>query len=129
MKTLFGIAVGAAVALALTGGPALAQIAAPSLDIGGSTRKLTSEEIEKEKAVDEAYRGAIRKIPEKQTVVDPWGSVRQAPSSTTAAKPQAPKQQAPKRQTAKPQTAKPQAAKPAPASPLSTSSAASAPGR
>ena len=52
------------------GGPALAQISAPSLDMGGSTKKLTSEEIEKQKAVDEAYRGAIQKIPEKQTVID-----------------------------------------------------------
>lgn len=128
MKTLFGIAVGAAVALALTGGPAVAQISAPSLDMGGTTRKLTSEEIEKQKAVDEAYRGAIQKIPEKQTVIDPWGSVRQAPSSTAPAKPPAPKQAA-KPQAAKPQAAKPQAAKPAPASPLSASSAASAPGR
>ncbi|RAI42223.1 hypothetical protein [Rhodoplanes roseus] len=135
MKRLFTLSVGAAVALTLAGAPALAQIATPSLDIGGSTKKLTSEEVERQKAIDEAYRRTVKEIPDKPTTVDPWGTVRQAPSSGTAAKPQAPRQAAKpdavkpgavkpdavKPDAVKPAAPKPTAAKPVPATPVASS--------
>ncbi|MBK5962041.1 hypothetical protein CCR97_28160 [Rhodoplanes elegans] len=130
MKTKTTIAVGVTAVMSLAGllasAPALAQIAAPSLDIGGKTRTLTSEEIEKQKAIDEAYSRTVKQMPaSKPVVVDPWGNVRDAPSSATtpAQKP------APKAAAAKPQAAKPPAAKPAPAQPVGSSAAAGQPAR
>ncbi|MFL9828225.1 hypothetical protein [Rhodoplanes sp. SY1] len=132
MKTKTTMAVGATAVLALTGflagGPALAQIAAPSLDIGGKTRTLTSEEIEKQKAIDEAYSRTVKQMPaSKPVAVDPWGNVRDAPSSATTQKP-APKAAA-KPTAAKPTATKPQAAKPAPAQPVGSAAAAGQPAR
>jgi hypothetical protein len=45
-----------------------------------SERQLTPEEKEKQKALDEAYRSAIGKIPDKQKSADPWGNIRPAES-------------------------------------------------
>jgi hypothetical protein len=41
-------------------------------------RPLTSDEIEKQKAIDEAYKASINKIPDQQKSTDPWGNVRGA---------------------------------------------------
>jgi hypothetical protein len=60
---------------------ASAQLPMPSISLGGDQRKLTPEELEKQKAIDNAYRDANRKIPEKNKPADPWGDVRPAPSS------------------------------------------------
>lgn len=125
MTTKTTTAVGATLALALTcllaGAPALAQMAAPSLDIGGKTKTLTSEELEKQKAIDEAYSRTVKQMPQSKPVtVDPWGNVRDAPSSATSSAPKS----APKAAAAKPQAVKPQAAKPAPAQPMGSSAAA-----
>ncbi len=46
-----------------------------------ATRPLTPEEQEKRKAVDDAYKSAIQKIPNQQKPADPWGNIR----STTPA--------------------------------------------
>ena len=43
-----------------------------------SERQLTPEEKEKQKALDDAYRSAIGKIPDKQKPADPWGNIRPA---------------------------------------------------
>jgi hypothetical protein len=60
---------------------AFAQLPMPSISLGDDTRKLTPEELEKQKAIDNAYRSANQKIPEKKSAADPWGDVRPAPST------------------------------------------------
>lgn len=86
-KMCFGATVVLAVVLAEMTGPSLAQ--APTLSLptaGGPDKQLTSEELEKRKAVDEAYQGAIKKIPNQQPKAsDPWATVRPQPSSSSAA--------------------------------------------
>ena len=47
-------------------------------------KALTKEDIEKQKATDEAYRAAMKKIPDKASSGDPWGNIR--PAAPTAAK-------------------------------------------
>ena len=70
--------------LALATGPAAAQMAMSPFK--GQEKKLTPEEIEKQKATDNAYHAAMAKIPEKKTTVDPWGNIRSAPSTATSQK-------------------------------------------
>ena len=43
----------------------------------------TPEEVERQKAVDEAYKAASKKIPDKK-VNDPWATVRPAPNSAAS---------------------------------------------
>jgi hypothetical protein len=83
-----------AVVLGLLAGPVHAQ----AVNLLGGDRRLTSEEIEKNKAIDEAYRSSIRKIPDQKPNSDPWGNVRASgtsqattPAKTTPAKPTAQK--------------------------------------
>jgi hypothetical protein len=47
-------------------------------------KQLSPEQIEKQKATDEAYRAAMKKIPDKTSSGDPWGNIR--PGTPTAAK-------------------------------------------
>jgi hypothetical protein len=42
-------------------------------------RPLTQEEIDKQKALDDAYKSATAKVPEKR-VDDPWATVRPPPN-------------------------------------------------
>jgi hypothetical protein len=64
-------------------GTALAQFA-PSIPLGGQDKPpLTPEQLERQKAIDNAYRAATKKIPDKKPVTDPWGDLR---SSNTSAK-------------------------------------------
>jgi hypothetical protein len=68
--------------LALVTGTAAAQ---DSVGIPLNARKtMTKEEIEKQKASDEAYKAAMKKIPDKASSTDPWGNIR--PGAPTAAK-------------------------------------------
>ena len=70
---------------ALTG-VAFAQMPMPSLHIGADNKPPpTPEEIEKQKALDDAYKSATKKVPDKR-VDDPWATVRPAPTSPTASK-------------------------------------------
>lgn len=90
MKTLTKTWFGAAVVLTAMTGAALAQMPTMSLPgTDGPDKKLTSEELERRKAVDEAYEGAIKKIPNQQPKAsDPWATVRpQSSSSSSASKP------------------------------------------
>jgi hypothetical protein len=73
----------AAVALVTTG--ARAQMPMPGLTLHDDPQKRTPEEKEHDKAIDDAYRAASKKIPDKQ-VTDPWGSVRQPQTSAPSAK-------------------------------------------
>ena len=63
--------------IALLTGTAAAQI--PMSFPTDSKRTMTPDEIEKQKAVDKAYKSAVDKIPEKKPVADPWGTVRPSP--------------------------------------------------
>jgi hypothetical protein len=72
--------------LALLGGPAAALLSGPAAaqvamsPFKKQEKKLTPEEIEKQKQTESAYHAAMDKIPEKKTTVDPWGNIRTAPS-------------------------------------------------
>ncbi len=52
----------------------------PSLSLGKDKPPPTPEEIERQKALDNAYNAANKKIPDKQGAADPWGNVRANPA-------------------------------------------------
>jgi hypothetical protein len=56
----------------------------PSISLGKDKPPPTPEEIERQKAIDNAYNAANKKIPEKKEAADPWGNVR--PNSAPQAK-------------------------------------------
>ena len=56
----------------------------PGLNLTPGDRQLTPEELEKRKAVEDAYKSAIGKIPDKKKSVDPWENIR--PTSSTSSK-------------------------------------------
>ena len=64
---------------------AFAQQLMPGLSLHPDKPPLTPEEQEKRKAVDDAYKAAIKKLPDKkQTADDPWGNIRS--TTTTSSK-------------------------------------------
>lgn len=65
----------AAIVMALTA-DALAQLTMPGIDLSADRPQLTKEEQEKRKAVDDAYKSTINKLPDKRRPVDPWGDIR-----------------------------------------------------
>jgi hypothetical protein len=71
------------IAMSLTTNAALAQISMPALRLDND-RPLTKEEQEKRKEVDDAYKSAINKLPDKKKPpADPWGDMRSsAPNSS-----------------------------------------------
>jgi hypothetical protein len=66
--------------IALLTGAASAQIKTPGINLAPQDRQMTPEEKEKQKAIENEYKSAIGKIPDKKTPVDPWGAVRSNPS-------------------------------------------------
>jgi hypothetical protein len=83
--TILAVATSAITTLALVAGPAAAQMALSPFK--RDEKRLTPDEIAKQKATDSAYRAAMDKIPEKKTTVDPWGNIRSAPSTAAQNKP------------------------------------------
>ncbi|MGC1234545.1 MAG: hypothetical protein WA838_07765 [Xanthobacteraceae bacterium] len=82
LRTLLGVVLAAG--FALPGASALAQDnpIMPKLSIGGEEkRKLTPEELERQKQIDADYKAATSKIP-AQKAPDPWADVRQAPTAS-----------------------------------------------
>ena len=71
--------------IALLTGAASAQIKTPGINLAPD-RQRTPEEIDKQKAIEDAYKSAIGKIPDKKTPVDPWGGVRSNPSPSSKPK-------------------------------------------
>jgi hypothetical protein len=69
--------------IALLTGAASAQMPMPGINLS-SDRQMTPEEKEKQKAIENAYKSAIEKIPDKKPPADPWGAVR---STTPSSKP------------------------------------------
>jgi hypothetical protein len=55
---------------------ALAQLSMPGMNLDRERPRLSREEQEKRKAVDEAYQSAINKLPDKKKPADPWGDMR-----------------------------------------------------
>jgi hypothetical protein len=81
----------AAAVVAMLTGTAYAQIM-PKFSIGADDkRKLTPEEQEKKKELDDAYRQATNKIPD-QRADDPWADVRPAPAAPSPAPKKKPQQ-------------------------------------
>jgi hypothetical protein len=78
-RKLISLFSGAGAIIALLPGPALAQFM-PGINLQTEAPPLTPEQQQKRKAVDEAYRSTIEKIPEKKKSADPWGNLR---STTT----------------------------------------------
>ncbi len=72
-----------AMVLVLLAGPVCAQ----GVNLAPMDKRLTNEEIERNKAIDEEYKATIKKIPDQKPSNDPWGNVRGAGSSQPAAKP------------------------------------------
>jgi hypothetical protein len=73
-----------AVVAMLTGSAYAQSPIMPKFSLGGDQKKLTPEEQEKKRELDEAYKQATTKIPD-QTVNDPWASVRPAPTAPVPA--------------------------------------------
>ena len=78
------LAAGAAAVLALAPVGAAAQLPM-SMSLAHDKPAPTPEQVEKQKALEKAYRAAKEKIPEKNAA-DPWGSIRPASGATASAK-------------------------------------------
>lgn len=69
---------------ALMSGPAFAQ--SPQFNMLADGPGKTPEQIERQKAIERAYKDSLRKIPDAAVVDDPWGDVRSASQSKTSSK-------------------------------------------
>ena len=76
----------AAAVVALLTGVASAQSLMPGLNLSGDKPPLTPQEEEKRKAIEDSYKSALKKIPDKQKSVDPWGNIRPNPSTAPKTK-------------------------------------------
>lgn len=66
----------ATLAVALTAGPALAQIGSMNL-LDTPEKKKTQEDIDRERAADDAYKSTLKSIPDqKKATNDPWADAR-----------------------------------------------------
>ena len=75
-------------ALALLSTSASAQMPMPSISLqGDSKRRLTPEEQEQQKKLDDDYKAATKKIP-NQKANDPWADVRPTPTAPAPKKKQ-----------------------------------------
>jgi hypothetical protein len=77
---LTGLLGSAAAVVMLLAGTALAQSMRPGLNLMNDKPPPSKEEKEKQKAIDDAYRSAIEKLPEKKKSADPWEGFRSTPS-------------------------------------------------
>ena len=82
-KDILGKIVRAGAIIALLTGAASAQMPMPGINLSPD-RQMTPEEKEKQKVIENAYKSAIEKIPDKKPPADPWGAVR---STTPSSKP------------------------------------------
>jgi hypothetical protein len=79
------LAAGAA-ALALLPATAAAQFPMPGVHLGGDKAPPSADELARRRALDNAYKSATEKIPEKKSVNDPWGNIRSAPGANGSSK-------------------------------------------
>jgi hypothetical protein len=73
MAKRFVLFIACAIVMALSG-TAAAQFM-PGINLNTDRPSLAPEEQEKRKAVDDAYKSAIKKLPDKKES-DPWGNLR-----------------------------------------------------
>ncbi len=83
-KTLLRIA-GAAAVTAVLVGSAAAQFPMPSVNLE-QEKVRTPQEVERDQAIDRAYKSATKKIPDKESANDPWSGVRSASPAAGPAK-------------------------------------------
>jgi hypothetical protein len=76
----------AGAALALLTEAASAQMPMPGLTLGRDKPPPTADQIAKQKAIDDAYKSATEKIPDKKSANDPWATVRPDPSTASRSK-------------------------------------------
>lgn len=69
---------------ALMSGPAFAQ--SPQFNMLADAPGKTPDQIERQKALEKAYKESLRKIPDAAVVDDPWGGVRNTSQSKTSSK-------------------------------------------
>jgi hypothetical protein len=79
---------GGTTGLVMLSGAAFAQQIMPGLKLNSDSRPLTPEEEAKRKAVDDAYRSTLQKLPEKKKSADPWDNMRS--TTTSSSKPRQP---------------------------------------
>ena len=84
-RDFFGLFGRASAVLAALTGTASAQFM-PGINLTPDKPSLTPEEQEKRKAIDDAYRSAIEKVPDKKKSADPWGDIRPSTSSKQGSK-------------------------------------------
>ena len=89
----------AAVVALLAGGPAFAQAKPTGMDAKEPEKPKTQQQIESERAAEEAYKKSLGNIPD-QGPGDPWGSARSLDAPKAASKPAATKPAAAKKTTA-----------------------------
>jgi hypothetical protein len=75
----------AAAIVALLAGPAYAQMATPNINLIPELASKTPEEREQEAVQQKAYKESLRKIPDAKVSSDPWGTVRSAEPTKSAA--------------------------------------------
>jgi hypothetical protein len=75
----------AAAMIAMLAGPAYAQGKTPKT-LEEMMDAKTPEQIEKEQAVDRAYKDSLKKIPDPKAPADPWGNARSTDAPKTTAK-------------------------------------------
>ena len=75
----------AAAVIALLTGPAYAQMESPHVNLLSDLPSKTPEEKEQEAAQQKAYKESLRKIPDAKASSDPWGTVRSAEPTKSAA--------------------------------------------
>jgi hypothetical protein len=73
----------AAAVVPLLTGVASGQFPMPGISLSDEKPALTPEEQEKRKATEDSYKSALKKIPDKQKSVDPWGTIRPNPSTSS----------------------------------------------
>lgn len=66
----------ALIAIALVSAPAYVHAQMPNINLLADGPGKTEEQIERDKAIDRAYKDTLRKIPDAKASNDPWGSVR-----------------------------------------------------
>lgn len=73
---------GTGVMAMLLSGAAFAQQLMPGINLYSDRPRLAPEEEAKRKAVDDAYRSTMEKLPEKKKSADPWGNMRSTTTSS-----------------------------------------------
>ena len=75
-----------ALALVLVASPGFAQVPAMGIPLNNDKQK-TQDEIDRDKATEDAYKKTMKAIPNAKASNDPWGSIRSEDKKPAAAQP------------------------------------------